>query len=237
MSVADGSARLLILWDIDHTLIETRGIGFALYKGAFEKATGQELRRLAKIAGRTELDITAESLRLNGIESTDEAISNVTAELVRAYAEHRHELTGTGRALPGAQDTLAHFAGLPAIYQSVLTGNLRDVARVKLEAFDLDQFVDLDAGAYGEDGHDRAELVHIAQRRARERAGEPFANDRTVLIGDTANDVRAGREAGVAVVAVSTGKTSRTELEEAGAVAVFDSLIEARSHLLEMSGI
>ncbi|HVK23869.1 MAG TPA: HAD hydrolase-like protein [Actinokineospora sp.] len=159
---------------------------------------------------------------------------NVTAELVRAYDEHRHELAATGRALPGAQDTLALLAGLSAIYQSVLTGNLRDVARVKLEAFNLHQFVDLEAGAYGEDGRDRAELVHIAQRRARERAGARFSNDRTVLVGDTVNDVRAGREAGVAVVGVSTGKASRDELRQAGAAAAFDHLDEVRTHLLAL---
>ena len=228
-------ARLLVLWDVDHTLIETRGVGFALYKSAFEEATGQELRELATIAGRTELDIAAESLRLNGIEPTSEAISTVTAALARVYDERRHELATVGRALPGAEDVLALLTRSPGIHQSVLTGNLRDVARIKLEVFDLDRFLDLDAGAYGEDGHDRAELVRVAQRRAQECTGERFPNSRTVLVGDTTNDVRAGREAGVTVVAVATGKTSRDELAGAGAESVFDHLAEVGKHLLAVT--
>jgi phosphoglycolate phosphatase len=67
----------------------------------------------------------------------------------------------------------------------VLTGNLREVARIKLETFELDGLLDLDADAYGDDHQDRAELVAIAQRRAGERAGAEFGNDTTVLIGDT----------------------------------------------------
>ncbi|HVK23026.1 MAG TPA: haloacid dehalogenase-like hydrolase [Actinokineospora sp.] len=235
MPASDGRTRLLVLWDIDHTLIETRGVGFTLYKRAFEAATGQELRQLAKIEGRTELDITVQSLRLNGIEPTDEVISTVTTELAHAYDEHRGELASTGRALPGAKETLAGLAGRRGFYQSVLTGNLRVVARVKLEVFGLDKFVDLEAGAYGEDSHDRAELVHIAQRRAQARADERFPNDRTVLVGDTINDVRAAREAGVGVVGVATGKASEAELRDAGATAVFACLTEVEAHLLALT--
>jgi hypothetical protein len=29
------TARVLVLWDVDHTLIETRGVGYAIYQRAF----------------------------------------------------------------------------------------------------------------------------------------------------------------------------------------------------------
>ena len=211
------SPRLLLLWDVDHTLIETRGVGFAIYQRAFPAATGRPLAELAKVSGRTELDIMRETLRVNDVEPTDEAVGRLAGALVQGYEDARAELIGQGRALPGARETLAELAADPAVYQTVLTGNLRDVARIKLEVFELDGFLDLDAGAYGNDHQERAELVAIAQQRASERAGDEFSSNATVLIGDTPNDVRAGLAAGVRVIGVATGKTSVDTLREAGA--------------------
>jgi phosphoglycolate phosphatase len=224
--------RLLVLWDIDHTLIETRGVGRAIYDRAFPAATGRPLTKLADISGRTELGIMAESLRLNGIEPTDAAASRLAAALAKGYADAREDLATTGRALPGAKETLATLATNPAVYQSVLTGNLREVARIKLEVFGLDRYFDLAAGAYGDDDSDRAKLVAIAQQRAADQAGVAFDGDATVLIGDTPNDVAAGSAAGVRVIGVATGKSDADELRRAGAPEVVASLVGCRAILL-----
>lgn len=148
----------------------------------------------------------AESLRLNGIEPTEEAVGRLAAALVRGYEDARAELRETGRALPGAAETLADLTGRPAVHQTVLSGNLREVARIKLAVFGLDRYLDLAAGAYGDDDPDRPRLVAIAQRRAADATGAVFSNDATVLIGDTPNDVAAGLAAGVRVIGVATGK-------------------------------
>ncbi|RZS45090.1 phosphoglycolate phosphatase-like HAD superfamily hydrolase [Herbihabitans rhizosphaerae] len=220
MTAREQSPRTLLLWDIDHTLIETRGVGRAIYDRAFPAATGRPLTNLATIAGRTELEIMRESLRCNNIEPTAAMIERLATALVQGYEDARDELATTGRTLPGAKDTLATLAANPAVFQTALTGNLREVARIKLEVFGLVQFLDLEAGAYGDDHHERAELVAIAQERASKRAGVAFTNDATVLIGDTPNDVAAGLTAGVRVIAVATGKSTSEELQSAGATAV-----------------
>jgi phosphoglycolate phosphatase len=190
---------------------------------------------LAKVSGRTELDIMSETLRIDRIEPTDEAVEVLARALIAGYECARGELAETGRALPGAQETLALLAGDVVIYQSVLTGNLKAVARIKLEVFDLAEHLDLAAGAYGEDNHDRARLVHLAQQRAAARAGTTFPNERTVLIGDTPNDVRAGLEAGVRVIGVASGKSTINELLAAGARAAFSGLqaIQVKQLLVE----
>lgn len=231
MSSDAPSPRLLLLWDVDHTLIETRGVGFAIYQRAFPTATGRPLVELAKVSGRTELDIMRETLRINGIDPTDEAVDRLAAALVQGYEDARAELGGQGRALPGARETLAELAADTSVYQTVLTGNLRDVARIKLEVFGLDGFLDLEAGAYGDDHQERVELVAIAQQRASDRAGVEFGNDATVLIGDTPNDVAAGLAAGVRVIGVATGKTSVDELREAGATWTVDEVAVVRQLL------
>lgn len=219
----------LLLWDVDHTLIETRGMGLAIYRRAFLAATGRRLRELAEVSGRTELAIMRDTLRTNGLEPTDEAVEALAAALVQGYEDARAELASQGRALPGARDTLAATVGDPAVCQTVLTGNLRAVARIKLEVFGLDRFLDLDAGAYGDDHHDRATLVSLAQRRAGRRAGTTFTDSGTILIGDTPNDVAAGLRAGVRVIGVATGKTGQEELRRAGATSTVDDLRQARA--------
>jgi hypothetical protein len=66
-----------VLWDVDHTLIETRGVGRAIYFRAFPAATGKPLAELASVSGRTELDIMTETLRINGIEPTDGLVTKL----------------------------------------------------------------------------------------------------------------------------------------------------------------
>lgn len=133
-------------------------------------------------------------------------------------------MASAGRSLPGARETLTALARHPWIHQSVLTGNLREVARVKLDVFGLNGFLDLDSGAYGDDSPERPKLVAIAQRRAARRTGATFDNNRTVLIGDTPKDVEAGLAAGVRVIAVATGETTVDELRTAGAMTVLGEL-------------
>lgn len=229
--------RLLVLWDVDHTLIETRGVGFAIYQRAFPAATGRPLNELAKISGRTELDIMRETLRVNGVEPTEDAVNELAAALIQGYEDAREELATTGRALPGAHDMLADLADNAAVFQTILTGNLRDVARIKLEVFGLDRYVDLTAGAYGDDHQERAELVAIAQQRTGRRTGTDFPNDATILVGDTPNDVTAGLTAGVRIIGVATGKTSLDELREAGATWACQSIEQVGRQIEELVAV
>lgn len=212
------SPRVLVLWDIDHTLIETRGLGREIHRRAFRAAIGHEIIHLAEVTGRTELDILTESLRLNGISPTSDHLLRLANALIRGYEDARDELRHTGRALPGAAEALALLSAESGILQSVLTGNLRAIARLKLDTFGLATHLDLDAGAYGDDHHNRAELVHLAQQRT----GTPGSH--TVLIGDTPQDVRAARETGSHIIGVATGRSTILDLTHAGADHVLPDL-------------
>ncbi|MGH3438568.1 MAG: HAD family hydrolase [Sciscionella sp.] len=215
---------MLVLWDIDHTLIESRGVGRAMYQRAFLAATGKPLRELAAVAGRTELDIMRETLRSNGVEATADAVDRLAEELVAAYEDARPELVARGRPLPGVVSALATVPASADVHQSVLTGNLRQVARIKLEAFGLDKYLDLASGAYGDDAADRPALVGVARERARSNTGTSYAGQRTVLIGDTPNDVRAALASDARVIAVATGKSGEAALRQAGAEVVRTSV-------------
>lgn len=220
---------LLVLWDIDHTLIENNGVNKEIYALAFELLTGSPALHPARTGGRTEVESMRDMLATHGVEPTPEQVARMPAVLESATLAYAKRLRERGHELPGARSALAALLGVPWIVQSVLSGNLRPNAVIKLTVFGLDGFVDFEAGAYGSDGEDRPGLVPIAQKRAGARYATAFTRANTVLIGDTPRDVRAGRVGGARVVAVATGADTVAALRAEGADAVLADLTDTRA--------
>lgn len=222
---------VLVLWDIDHTLIETGGVGSDIYTTAFQQVTGHPLEKMADVSGRTEPVIFRENLRLNGVDGPTDLFDAFAKHQARLYVERAGEMRKRGRALPGAKEALRAISAEENLIQSVLTGNTRPSSVAKLGAFGLDGFLDLDSGAYGTDNDTRAELVGIAQHRAANYHGTTFDAATTVLIGDTPNDVVAARDGGARIIAVATGKDSTDDLAAKGASTVFGDLSDTAALL------
>lgn len=216
--------RTLVLWDIDHTLIDAGGISRRLYGSAFLRVTGRPMRRLGELGGRTDRAIIAEALELHGIDPADDVVDAFAAELAGQFAAKEAQIRRNGRVLPGASAALAALAEIPDVVQSALTGNMRSIASLKLSVFGLIGFLDFEVGAFGMDHADRSVLVPLAQRRATAKYGIAFDRSTTVLVGDTPNDVMAGREGGARVVAVATGRSDTRTLRDAGADVVVPDL-------------
>jgi phosphoglycolate phosphatase-like HAD superfamily hydrolase len=174
--------------------------------------------------GRTDPDILAETLAAHGLPPAPGGFAAFTAALVAAYEGGADLLRRHGRAQPGAAAAIAALAGADGVVQSVLTGNVREVAALKLAAFGLDAGLNLEAGAYGSDDGCRASLVAVARARAVARHGPAFGRAATVLVGDTPHDVRAALDGGAEVVAVATGGHTEVELRRAGAAVVLPDL-------------
>ncbi|MER6169073.1 HAD family hydrolase [Streptomyces violaceorubidus] len=212
----------LVLWDIDHTLLDSGPAGPAVYPRAFRALTGSAPEVAVPTEGRTEQAIMGQLLEVHGIHGISGA--EAAAAMVTALRELDDELRSGGRRLPGSLEALTALRADPRAAQSLLTGNLRPNAHRKLAAFGLDRLVDFDAGAYGSDHPVRARLVAVAQRRASDRYGMRFGPEDTVLVGDTLRDVAAGVEGGARVVAVATGNDGAEELLAAGAETVLPDL-------------
>ncbi|MDT7785986.1 MAG: phosphoglycolate phosphatase [Pseudonocardiales bacterium] len=138
---------LLVLWDIDGTLIAGRGFGKLMYREAFRSAFGRELKGPVDLGGRTELDVIAEILRQHEIEHTEETSRLLADALAGEFESRRKDFPDHSDLLPGALQALQHFADDPRAHQGVLTANLKSVARIKLEEFGLAHLVDWDTPA------------------------------------------------------------------------------------------
>jgi phosphoglycolate phosphatase len=223
----------LVLWDIDPTLISTRGLGRELSAIAFEQVTGCPMVTQAKVDGITEPVIFRETAQLHGLSTTRANFERFAAALTQLHVDRVNDLRQRGQALDGAAAALDTLASRTQVTQTVLTGNVRGVAEVKLAAFRLDRHITWEIGAYGDDADVRAELVAIALKRASAAAGRRITRARTLIIGDTPSDVEAGRRSGVRVLAVATGSSSADELRQAGACAVLPHLLDT-DHVVDL---
>ena len=188
---------LLVLWDIDGTLVDSAGHGRFAFEEAFRDVLGG-VPEWVDFAGRTDHEIAL--AMLNG---STEHLPAVLEQLAAKLAERRDAIAAEGHIYPGVRETLSALHEMDGVVQSLLTGNIEANAAVKVGAFGLERWLDLEAAAYGSDPHERrSDLVAVARERAAARYGEATG---AVLVGDTPLDVRAAREAGARAVAVATG--------------------------------
>ncbi|HEX9354523.1 MAG TPA: HAD hydrolase-like protein [Streptosporangiaceae bacterium] len=225
---------LLVLWDVDHTLINAGRAGWRAYQLAFGQLFGSDVPLAPSMAGRTDRAIALETLALAGVphpRTQVDAFQRVLAQVAPSVAD---VVRDQGRVLPGAAEAVRALAATAGpgdrdsarIVQSVLTGNMRVLAQVKLGALGLDRDLDLRIGAYGDAHEIRADLVPLARANATAAYGADFSGPATVLVGDTPLDVEAARVAGARAVAVATGEFSVAELAAAAPDAVLPDLTE-----------
>lgn len=212
------------MWDIDYTLLRGGGVASRAWKAAFTEVTGVAWRDEPIFGGRTDLDICGGVFAAHGVtDCTPERFFTRYVEIVTTV---RHEFAEQGALMPGVREVLAHLGDRPDVVQTLVTGNVPEVAAMKVEAFGLGGSFDAEVGGYGTDDSVRATLVRRSLERARAKYGEPF---RPVVIGDTVHDVTAALANDAVAIAVATGGTSAAELTAAGAHVVLPDLSDLES--------
>jgi phosphoglycolate phosphatase-like HAD superfamily hydrolase len=224
-----GAARTLVLWDIDLTLLDMRRMGATWFREALVEVTGRELPRVEpgrrlRFGGRTDRWIAREMLTAVGCEPTDELIARLHTAAEHAARRQHATMAELGVVLPGVPEVLSGLAALPSVAQTLVTGNLRAIADLKMGAFGLDRHVDLDIGGYGATSELREHLVAEAVAGARDKHGTPFTDESVVVVGDTPHDVRGALAHGALAVGVATGNHTPDELLAAGAHVVLPDL-------------
>ncbi len=224
---------LLVLWDVDYTLLNAAGLGNRLYEVVFREMFGRELTAVAPKAGRTDRAIITDTLALAGIPEPRAQVDGFLAalgHLAAADGGRRAEVQPwparprpSRRSRPPVPPVCSHR-------QHPAAGG------AEARAAGLGQHLDLDAGAYGDAHEVRAELVTAARRAARPAYGADFAGSATILIGDTPLDVEAALATGARVVGVATGSYSAAELAAAGAHAVLPDLTDPALVLAAVTG-
>jgi phosphoglycolate phosphatase-like HAD superfamily hydrolase len=218
--------RLAWLFDIDGTLLVTDGAARECFSRALRDFIGvdDDLRDIG-FAGRVEPLILADILSKHRVQLQDGDEARFWNQVFDRMRSALHP--GRGRLLPGVRELLGALEQEPDWVVGLLTGNMTQMARIKLTRFGLEGRFRF--GAFGEEAPDRNALAVEAVRRAEQRFGIPRA--RCIVVGDTEHDVACARVAGAKVVAVATGGTSLEQLAALGPDLALENLASTESLL------
>jgi phosphoglycolate phosphatase len=219
--VAKTPKPVVVLFDVDETLVHTGGSGARSWKAAFDKLYGvpADIGEHSS-AGETDPQVARETFKgVLGRNPSDDELDRLYALYLLHLAEDIL-VSAQYRALPGAEQTLVKL-GEEGVMLGLVSGAMEGAARTKLIPANFNRFFIF--GAYGSDSPDRAELTGLAIDKAVRLHGQ-LTSDQVYVVGDTPHDIEATKAAGAVSVGVASGHYSIDQLEEAGGDHVLGSL-------------
>lgn len=224
------TAKKILLFDIDGTLLLTGGAG----KIAFEKAV-EELFGFKNSWGNLIPDGKTDPMIIEEVITPlkgSPLSQSEYEELCGRYHDHFEiEVARVEkfRVMPGIVELLNHLSENPSLALGIATGNFRKAADMKLRRGGIEHFFSF--GGFACDSADRRELTKIGYERGKTFCGENIASSNVVVIGDTVHDIRAGKSIGAKTVAVCTGSTLPETLQTLEPDYLFQDLSDTRSFL------
>ncbi len=198
-----------VLFDVDGTLVDTNYLHAVTWWEAFAQA-GHDVPMAAihRAIGMGSDQLLDALLPGDRDRDADGQIRAAHGALYSVYWSRLRPLPGAAGILRACRD-----AGLRVVLASSADPGELDVLRAALDA---DDAID-EATSAGEvdESKPAPDLVEVALRKAAVGPGE------AVFVGDAVWDARACQRAGVPCVGLLCGGTSREELLEAGAAAVY----------------
>lgn len=202
----------VILFDIDGTLLISRGIGREAKRRAMLECFGVTGDLDSHVfGGKTDWGILADLLAPHGYSAADIGREMPAYEAV--MARHMREISGEYVAdpCPHAMELVQALRARDDTLVGLVTGNTARTALIKLEmaGFSPDSFV---IGAFGNESPRRDDLTRLARQRAAEHLRRELKGAELIVIGDTPADIQAARAIDAVAVAVCTGYAGRDRL-------------------------
>ena len=200
-----------ILLDIDGTLVRTRGAGLQAISQVMNRHFGiTELPPLV-VHGCTDFGIWSSIFDQLGM-----SMPNNLNQLIHDYCECLEQTlaSGQGEVLPGVRKFLTFLHSQNEVAIGLLTGNAKRAAEIKMEFFELAEFVE-DFGGFGDFDADRNVVAARAMDSSRRHLGQRFDSEKCWVVGDTVRDIDCARSIGAKVLAVETGGDNAVKLQNA----------------------
>lgn len=204
---------LLLLFDIDGTLMDTGGAGLGALLDAAEECFGVSRDAIPPLdlAGATDAGVVGKLFADVGRSLTDEAVRRYHDSYLGHLQHRMNSDSFSGVLLPGVGQLLGSLKSMQDVHLGLLTGNVRRGAEIKLRRFEIHgHFLD---GAFGDDADNRNQLGPIALQRMKAAASADLTADGTIIIGDTPKDIACADALGARCLAVATGRFEERELQ------------------------
>lgn len=204
----------LLIFDLDGTLVNTlediaASVNFTLQK------LGRPLIPLDAV--RQYVGDGVEMLMSRALGGQDDLLTDA----VGVYTvHHSRNLMVRSRLYPSVKDTLEYFQALPL---AVITNKSSAFVRPLLEGLGIARYF---RKIFGADSGLPLKPAPDAVRKIMAELKAP--KERTVIVGDGATDVRAGKAAGVITCAVTYGFRTEEELKKAGPDYIIHDLSELK---------
>ncbi len=223
---------MLILFDIDATMITTGGVGIKAMVAAGRELFGPGFNADGiDFAGRLDPLILGEMLDRSGVPRNAKNF----ADMRRGYGKYLvGELKNSDkkRVLPGVHELLARVGNEPGATRGLLTGNFQETGSLKLSMCGIDP-TQFSVQVWGDESpHDppaRSHLPPIGIDRYHKLHGRPVASRDVTIIGDTPHDITCAKTHGCRSLGVATGKFKVDELAAVGADRVVQDLSDTDS--------
>lgn len=206
---------MLVLFDIDGTLLKTHGAGIDAMLAAASDLFPQRSFSFdgISISGRLDSLIWKDLMRSGGVECTPQAHTTFRTRYGE-FLQRGFQGQARSHALAGAAELVTELARSHSnnIALGLLTGNYEHTGRMKVEqaGIPLKPFV---FNAWADDGSHRRELPPVAMQRHRAATGVALSPSEVIVIGDTPLDIDCAHANGCRVIAVATGAHPMAELE------------------------
>ena len=216
----NGREGILLLWDIDGTILSAKGAG----PRAFDRATLEHFGEEIPLSSIDWPGATDYAIAYALLEKAGRQVTRSEAQvLIDRYLAHLPEMleATNARTMDGVMDLLEIFHGRESVHQALLTGNVQRGAGIKLGYVGVDHFFMF--GAFADHSDKRNDLSKHALQLARDHLHPEWAPEQTYIIGDTPKDIECGKVIGAHTIAVATGHHSSEELEEHQPTVVFET--------------
>jgi phosphoglycolate phosphatase len=207
---------MLILFDVDATLISTSGAGIRAMAQAGQAlyGTGFTIEGV-EFAGRLDPLIITDMLRANGRPLTPEACRAFRDGYLRFLPGQLADPASNARTLPGVPEMLDVLEATEGVVTGLLTGNFAETGSLKLRACGI-QPGRFHLHVWGDESPSepprREDLPGVAMNRYAARLGRRVDSGSVVVVGDTPHDIRCARVHGCRSLAVATGGYSFEQL-------------------------
>lgn len=226
--------RVLVLFDIDGTLLDTQEAGVLAYVHAGREVFAAEFSFVdIPLQGKLDHENYAEAVarHCEGVDHREHE-----ARFRQAYGEALERIAderGGFPPCPGIDSLLERLHLDDRVEVGLLTGNWEDTGRLKIRRAGLDDSL-FDCNAFADDGGHRDELVPVARSRFQSRHHhEPR---RIVVIGDTPRDIRCALAGDATPLGVATGIFPVERLEAEGAALAVQTLQDTEAILSWIAG-
>ena len=229
-AVTSHTPTILVLFDIDGTLLDTQDAGILAYERAGTELLGKYFD-YSNITVHGRLD--SENFRSGmNLHAPDTPSDLHLIEFKAKYHDHLKRIgieRGGFEVLSGVHELVDSLHKDERIEVGILTGNWAHTGMLKIEASGLDPAL-FHTSAWAEDGDTREDLVPVAVERFVQSRG--VAPQRVIIIGDTPRDVECAHAHHAEAIAVASGVHDYATLIATGAECVVETLTE-RSKIQE----